>query len=111
MFQTLRPWNVPSDGWHVDADYTGPLAPPKGVGSPSIAIRTCETSAPPARPLPASKRFHERVEEIDGIPLQVLENTATAGDVILTHPLLLHAPPTTHLGGAPRFLLNKDIYL
>ena len=56
-------------------------------------------------------RFHERVETIDGIPLQVLENTATAGDVILMHPLLLHAPPTTHLGSTPRFLLNKDIYL
>ena len=56
-------------------------------------------------------RFHERVEEVDGVPLQVVENTASAGDVILMHPLLLHAPPTTHLGSAPRFLLNKDIYL
>jgi hypothetical protein len=57
------------------------------------------------------ERFHERVEEVDGIPLQVLENTASAGDVILMHPLLLHAPPTTHLGSRPRFLLNRDIYL
>jgi hypothetical protein len=57
------------------------------------------------------ERFHERVEEVDGIPLQVLENTASAGDVILMHPLLLHAPPATHLGSRPRFLLNKDIYL
>ena len=55
------------------------------------------------------ERFHERVEEVDGIPLQVEENTASAGDVILMHPLLLHAPPTTHLGSRPRFLLNKDI--
>jgi hypothetical protein len=43
--------------------------------------------------------------------LRVLENTALAGDVILMHPLLLHAPPTAHLGRGPRFLLNKDIYL
>jgi hypothetical protein len=57
------------------------------------------------------ERFHLRVEEADGIPLQVLENTASAGDVILMHPLLLHAPPVTHLGEAPRFLLNKDLYL
>jgi hypothetical protein len=56
-------------------------------------------------------RFCDRAEELDGIPLQVLENTAAAGDVILMHPLLLHAPPTTHLGSTPRFLLNKDIYL
>jgi hypothetical protein len=57
------------------------------------------------------RRFYDRVEKVEGALLQVLENTATAGDVILMHPLLLHAPPTTHLGSAPRFLLNKDIYL
>jgi hypothetical protein len=45
------------------------------------------------------ERFHERLRR------------STAGDVILMHPLLLHAPPTTHLGSKPRFLLNKDIYL
>jgi hypothetical protein len=67
----------------------------------------CTEGEPAAR----IKRFHEQVDEIDGIPLQVLENRAAAGDVILMHPLLLHAPPTTHLGRAPRFLLNKDIYL
>jgi hypothetical protein len=55
-------------------------------------------------------RFHERVEEIDGIPLQVIENTASAGDVILMHSLLLHAgAPAAHLGTQPRFLLNQDI--
>jgi hypothetical protein len=55
------------------------------------------------------ERFHRRVEEVDGIPLQVIENTADAGDVILMHPLLLHAPPAAHTGSAPRFLLNKDL--
>jgi hypothetical protein len=55
-------------------------------------------------------RFHERVEEVDGIPLQVIENTASAGDVILMHSLLLHAAaPVAHLGTQPRFLLNQDI--
>ena len=47
----------------------------------------------------------------DYMDLTDLENTATAGDVILMHPLLLHAPPTTNLGCTPRFLLNKAIYL
>jgi hypothetical protein len=56
-------------------------------------------------------RFHERSEAVDGAPLQVLENTASAGDVILMHALLLHAPPTAHTGAQPRFLLNKDIHL
>jgi len=55
-------------------------------------------------------RFHGRVEEVDGIPLQVIENTASAGDVILMHSLLLHAAaPVAHLGTQPRFLLNQDI--
>jgi len=54
-------------------------------------------------------RFHERAEEVDGIPLQVVENTSSAGDVILMHGLLVHAAPTAHLGAHPRFLLNKDI--
>ena len=56
-------------------------------------------------------RFHDRVHDVDGIPLPVLENTAAAGDVILMHPLLLHAPPVAHTGTQPRFLLNKDLYL
>jgi hypothetical protein len=56
-------------------------------------------------------RFHGHVEEVDGIALQVVENTASAGDVILMHSLLLHAPPAAHTGSQPRFLLNKDIHL
>jgi len=56
-------------------------------------------------------RFHERVEEADGIPLQVLENTASAGDVILMHSLLLHAgAPVAHLGTQPRFVLDKGFH-
>jgi hypothetical protein len=56
-------------------------------------------------------RFHERVEEVDGISLQVIENTASAGDVILMHSLLLHAAaPAAHLGTQPRFLLSKGFY-
>ena len=56
-------------------------------------------------------RFHECIEEVDGIPLQVIENTASAGDVILMHSLLLHAAkPAAHLGTQPRFLLNQDIH-
>jgi hypothetical protein len=56
-------------------------------------------------------RFHERVEEVDGIPLQVIENTASAGDVILMHSLLLHAAErAAHLGTQPRFLPSKGFY-
>jgi ectoine hydroxylase-related dioxygenase (phytanoyl-CoA dioxygenase family) len=53
-------------------------------------------------------RFAGRVEEVDGIPLQVIENTGAAGDVILLHPLLLHvASPNT--GTVPRFLLSGAV--
>ena len=64
----------------------------------------------PGNPKARIARFHECVEEVDGIPLQVIENTASAGDVILMHALLLHAgAPAAHLGTQPRFLLNQDI--
>jgi hypothetical protein len=67
----------------------------------------CAAGNPEAR----ITRFHECVEEVDGIPLQVIENTASAGDVILMHSLLLHAgAPAAHLGTQPRFLLNQDIH-
>lgn len=56
-----------------------------------------------------TERFFDSHEVVDGIALQVVENTAAAGDVILMHPLLLHAPPAAHTGDQPRFLLNLDI--
>lgn len=54
-------------------------------------------------------RFHGRVEVVDDIPLQVVENTASAGDLIRMHTLLLHAVPAAHLGSQPRFLLSTGI--
>ena len=155
LFPFNRPWTIPSERWHADADYTGPVTPPKGVkvhamfgdvapraggmtivsgshrlvhrwfvdhppraGARAAELRKSVLRHPYLRelctvgePAPRIARFFDRVEEVDGIPLQVLENTATAGDVILMHPLLLHAPPAAHLGSSPRFLLNKDIYL
>jgi hypothetical protein len=150
-----RQWGVPADGWHCDADYAGPLTPPKGVkvhamygdveprcGGMNIVsgshrlVHRWFVENPPAPSTRAAKlrkslhqhpflkalctpgnetariaRFHEQVEEVDNIPLQVIENTASAGDVILMHPLLLHAPPVAHTGTQPRFLLNKDLYV
>ena len=31
VFPSAGHWSVPSVGWHLDADYAGPLAPPSGV--------------------------------------------------------------------------------
>jgi hypothetical protein len=53
-------------------------------------------------------RFMERAEEHDGVELQVVENTGAAGDVILAHPLLLHAA-SVNAGSAPRFLLSGAV--
>jgi hypothetical protein len=55
-------------------------------------------------------RFVDSVEIVNGVAVQVVELTATAGDVILIHPLVLHTRPT-NAGMQPRFLLNKDLYL
>jgi hypothetical protein len=48
------------------------------------------------------------VEEVDGIPLRVVENTGSAGDVILLHPLTLHVAAPNN-GAVPRFLLSGSI--
>ncbi|PDT77363.1 phytanoyl-CoA dioxygenase family protein [Bradyrhizobium sp. C9] len=53
-------------------------------------------------------RFMNRVEEVDGIPLQVVENIGAAGDVILLHPLTLHVAAPNN-GAAPRFLLSGAV--
>ncbi|MBO9575555.1 MAG: phytanoyl-CoA dioxygenase family protein [Sphingobium sp.] len=52
--------------------------------------------------------FMDRAEYDGGIPLQVVEQTGSAGDVFLVHPLVMHvaAPNTT---ARPRFLLSGGI--
>jgi hypothetical protein len=53
-------------------------------------------------------RFVERAEEVDGVPLRVIENTGDAGDILLLHPLVLHvAAPNT--SAEPRFLLSGGV--
>jgi hypothetical protein len=53
-------------------------------------------------------RFVDREDEAWGLPVRVVELTGDAGDVVLIHPLVLHARPT-NAGTEPRFLLNKDL--
>ncbi len=89
---------------------------PTAPGTRSAELRKSLQRHPYLRDLcigsdPAKRisRFHEQEETVDGIPLQVLENTAHAGDVILMHTLLLHAVPAAHVGTQPRFLLSTGI--
>lgn len=53
-------------------------------------------------------RFMGSAEEVDGVPLQVIENTGVAGDILLLHPLLLHVA-SRNTGTYPRFLLSGGI--
>jgi hypothetical protein len=53
------------------------------------------------------ERFMAR-EDVDGIALQVFENTGAAGDVLIAHPLLLHVA-AANTGASPRFLLSGGI--
>ncbi|MDB5444271.1 MAG: hypothetical protein JWP73_2647 [Phenylobacterium sp.] len=54
------------------------------------------------------KRFMEQVDVVDGVPLQVIEATGVAGDVIVLHPLSLHVGAPNN-GAAPRFMLSGGV--
>ena len=87
---------------------------PPAAGAKSPEMRKLLRGHPYIRDLHAEDdpdRRIERfmtVEEVDGIPLRVIENTGSAGDVILLHPLTLHVAAPNN-GGAPRFLLSGSI--
>jgi hypothetical protein len=53
-------------------------------------------------------RFMERAEEVEGVPLRVVENVGGAGDVILVHPLVLHVAAPNN-SARPRFLLSGGV--
>ena len=55
-------------------------------------------------------RFMDRVEQDEGIALQVVETVGAAGDVILAHPLLMHVAAPNN-AAKPRFLLSGGITL
>jgi phytanoyl-CoA dioxygenase PhyH len=151
-FPSMHPWNVPSRGWHADANYLSALSPPAGVrthallgdvapraggtliisGSHRLVHKHFTDNPPPAGARGAdyrklllrhpyirdlhtegdaterAARFMRSAETHDGIPLQVVENTGTAGDVILLHPLVLHVA-TSNNGNSPRFLLSGAV--
>jgi hypothetical protein len=125
-----RPWSYATTGWHLDAPYDGRLSPPCGVKVHAM-FGDVEPHAGGMNIIEGSHRFvhqwfvdhpqppgtsHAKMRKallrdaaFDHLPIR--ENTAQAGDVILMHSLLLHAPPAAHCGTQPRFLLNKDIWV
>jgi len=153
-FPSPLAWNVPSRGWHIDANYLSALSPPAGVrthalfgdvapragatlivsGSHRLVHEYFREHPPPSGARAAQyrkllqrhpylrdlhcegdvearvARFMNHDEEHGGIVLRVVENTGTAGDVILLHPLVLHVA-TTNTSNTPRFLLSGGIDL
>jgi len=68
-------------------------------------IRDLHTNGDPEE---RTMRFMGRTEVSNGIPLQVVECTGSAGDVFLLHPLTLPAA-ATNTGHAPRFMLSGGV--
>jgi len=54
-------------------------------------------------------RFIDRGSTIDGIAVRVVELTGEAGEVVLTHPWVMHCRASNY-GKAPRFMRSIDIY-
>lgn len=52
--------------------------------------------------------FAERTQEIGGVPVRVDELCGSPGDVVLTHPWVLHVT-APNAGPRPRFMLGKHV--
>ena len=55
------------------------------------------------------QRFIESSEVFGDVKLRVIEMTGEPGDVLLTHPLLLHAP-AKNCASVPRMVLSSTVY-
>lgn len=55
------------------------------------------------------RQFMKVGAAIDGNQVRVVEMTGNAGDVLMTHPLLLHAP-ATNCAREPRMALSSTVY-
>ncbi|HEX3364801.1 hypothetical protein [Phenylobacterium sp.] len=55
------------------------------------------------------RRFMEAGSEVDGVRVRVCEMLGEPGDVIVMHPLMLHAP-TPNVLATPRMMLTQFVY-
>lgn len=55
------------------------------------------------------RRFMHDGDELDGVPVRVGEMLGEPGDVIVMHPLMLHAP-TPNVLETPRMMLTQFVY-
>ncbi|MBS0386177.1 MAG: phytanoyl-CoA dioxygenase family protein [Proteobacteria bacterium] len=68
-------------------------------------LRALQTEGEPKQRI---ARFMNRVEDVAGVPLRVIEHTGSAGEVLLLHPLLMHVA-SINQSAAPRFLLSGGV--
>lgn len=52
---------------------------------------------------------HERRTVVEGVKLRVVEMTGEPGDVILAHPMIVHAP-AKNCSSMPRFALSATVF-
>jgi hypothetical protein len=62
----------------------------------------------PGDPGERIERFMRPVEDVNGIPLQVVEATGEAGDVIVVHPLVMHVSAPNN-AEKPRFMVSGGV--
>ncbi len=55
------------------------------------------------------RRFMDNGAKVDGVEVRVVELTGDPGDVILMHPLMLHAA-SRNCAATPRIVLNTTVY-
>ncbi len=55
------------------------------------------------------RRFMDSAAKIDGVEVRAAELTGEAGDVILMHPLMMHAA-SANCAATPRMVLNSTVY-
>lgn len=55
------------------------------------------------------QRFMNKGTVVDGVEVRVVEMTGEPGDVILTHPMILHAP-ALNCSSLPRFVLSTTAF-
>lgn len=88
---------------------------PPSRGARSAQMRRLLQKQPYVRRLHSSgddgeriERFMKHVEVANGIPLQVVEATGDAGDVILVHPLVMHVAAPNN-AAEPRFMVSGGV--
>ena len=95
---------------HALADAAG-RALPSAQARKTLAARSPWFAALTSRPTGEDRvrRFMNEGSELEGVPLRVCEMLGEPGDVIVMHPLMMHAP-MPNARATPRMMLTQFAY-